>query len=258
MKQDEIEIERLAHIYFQETEAKSLEAENALLEAIYKNKEFVLKIVSKAFIKYDNAAEDIATLKHDAVLNTFRQAKKNFSYDKGNFINYFSFNLKCNTETLLKAQKKRNKKNESLDASIDDKGEVSFVDIIESDTKTEADFIQQDFENKFLEQLLKSINRIYLSTKAGQKNKSAVYTYFVLECLLSKSEEEYKRIFNNYEFLQPQKKIVDSLRLRYYKERYFPTQKDFAAIVGIPETKFTMRNDLVDSIRSDNNLSQIL
>ena len=53
MKQDEREIENLAQDYFKDS-ARSKEKRDSLLTAIYKNKEFVVKIVAGALKKYPN------------------------------------------------------------------------------------------------------------------------------------------------------------------------------------------------------------
>lgn len=238
MKKDELEIEEKAQKYFQDV-SRSIDSENELLESIYKNKNFVLRIVSKAANRYENIISDLSQLKHDAVLRTFKSAKENYNSDRGSFVNYFSRNLKFYTEEILKKQDKRNRQL-ILDAPLsneDDKA-ANIVDNLESNIYTVNETEELVYEEEFLYALLNSLNKLFLSIKAGRDNKSKVYSYVVLECLLYKTDEFFKECVNKYDFLNLQKEKLQIIRTDFLKTRNIPKQKEYAQITGMPANKF--------------------
>lgn len=241
MKQDEREIENLAQDYFKYS-ARSKEKRDALLTAIYKNKEFVVKIVAGALKKYPNILnkDELQDLKHVAVLNTFEQAENNYNPAAGHpFINYFSRNLSLNTQTILK--KENEKENEiSLDADMgNDEDADSLVNNLADEREYVKDASVVENQNKQIIKIFNSIDKFFVSKKSGQKNKSAVYTYFVLEYLLNLPDSQCSRFIEKYEFLKPQKDTIELLKKEFSKSREVPDQKDFAKICGTAATKFS-------------------
>ena len=240
MKQDEREIENLAQDFFKDS-ARSKEKRDALLTAIYKNKEFVVKIVAGALKKYPNILnkDELQDLKHVAVLNTFEQAENNYNPVNGNFVKYFSVNLSYNTISILKHENK--KKNETtLDASMgDEEDSDSFVNNLVDERECENDAFVVKEQSKQILKIFNSIDKFFLSTKAGQQNKSAVYTYFVLEYLLMLPDAQCSKFIEKYEFLKPQKNTIELLKKEFAKSRKVPNKKDFAKICGTAATKFS-------------------
>lgn len=232
MKKDELEIEKLAQDYFRDA-SRPKDLENKLLEAIYANNEFVIRIVSRALGKYSDVTIDLSELKHGAVLETFEKAKENFDYNQGKFINYFSNNLKLRTEDILKKEYKKNQELILDDPSFKKKEEDSWE--LE---KIEPKTISDENNEKFLLVLLNSLNKLFLSTKAGKNNKSKVYAYFVLECLLCKTTDLFTKYINEYDFLKMQKQPLMEIQQEYLKNRKIPSQKEYAKITGMPENKF--------------------
>ncbi|MCI6891133.1 MAG: hypothetical protein MR852_03810 [Treponema sp.] len=240
MKQDEREIENLAQDYFKDN-ARSKEKRDALLTAIYKNKEFVVKIVAGALKKYPNILnkDELQDLKHVAVLNTFEQAENNYNPVNGNFVKYFSVNLSYNTISILKHESKK-KSETTLDASMgDEEDSDSFVNNLADKRECENDAFVVKEQSKQILKIFNSIDKFFLSTKAGQQNKSAVYTYFVLEYLLMLSDAQCSKFIETYEFLKPQKDTIELLKKEFAKSRKVPNKKDFAKICGTAATKFS-------------------
>lgn len=266
MKPDELEIEKLAYSYFVESQKNSQNAENALLEKIYTNRNFILKIVSRNASRFSNVVEDLRNLKHEVVMKTFEQAKRNFIYDEeaavedGTFIKYFSSNLKQNTFNLLKAEYDKHKKEISINAPVNnDDSSKDFEEIYTDGISVEDDFIRKDEEMRMFNQALKSINKFYLSTKAGQQNKSAVYTFFVLECILPKPDYIYDFLFSEYDFLKAQKEVVDQIRKSYFVDCHVPDQKEFSKLTGCAESKFAdMRTQLTNFLQNDSEMRAVL
>lgn len=254
MKQDEREIENLAQNYFKDS-ARSKEKRDVLLTTIYINKEFVVKIVAGALKKYPNVLnkEDLQDLKHNAVLKTFEQAENNYNPAAGHpFINYFSRNLSLNTQTILK--KENEKKNEiSLDAAMENEEDSdSLVNHLADETESENDTLAIEDQNKQIIRIFNSIDKFFLSTKAGQENKPAVYTYFVLEYLLMLPDSKCSRFIEKYEFLKPQKDTIELLKKEFKKSRKVPNQKEYAKICGTPENKFSeLRPKMEEFVKSD-------
>lgn len=253
MKQDEREIENLAQDYFKDS-ARPKEKRDALLTAIYKNKEFVIKIVAGALRKYPNIINknELQDLKHVAVLNTFEQAENNYNPVNGDFVKYFSVNLSYNTISILKHENK--KKNETtLDSPMgDEEDSDSFVNTLADKRECENDAFVVEEESKQIIKIFNSIDKFFLSTKAGQKNKSAVYTYFVLEYLLMLPDFQCSRFIEKYEFLKPQKSTIELLRKDFIKSRKVPDQKEFAEICGTAATKFSgLRLEMEVFVKSD-------
>lgn len=232
MKKDELEIEKLAQDYFKD-DSRSHDLENKLLKAIYANNEFVVRIVSKALGKYTDATSNPAELKHEAVLRTFEGAKKNFDCEQGKFINYFSRNLKFYTENILKEECKE-KQELILDDPVFRKKDEEACTIETAESNT----ISDEKNERLLLVLLNSLNKLFLSTKAGRENKSKVYSYFVLECLLYKTDKFFNECINKYDFLNLQKEKLQEIRTDFLKTRNIPNQKDYARITGMPANKF--------------------
>lgn len=253
MKQDEREIENLAQDYFKDN-ARSKEKRDALLTAIYKNKEFVVKIVAGALKKYPNILnkDELQDLKHVAVLNTFEQAENNYNPVNGNFVKYFSVNLSYNTISILKHESKK-KSETTLDASMgDEEDSDSFVNNLVDERECENDAFVVKEQSKQIIKIFNSIDKFFLSTKAGQKNKSAVYTYFVLEYLLMLSDAQCSKFIETYEFLKPQKNTIELLKKEFAKSRKVPNKKDFAKICGTAATKFrTLHLEMEVFVKSD-------
>lgn len=240
MKQDEREIENLAQDYFKDN-VRSKEKRDALLTAIYKNKEFVVKIVAGALKKYPNILnkDELQDLKHVAVLNTFEQAENNYNPVNGNFVKYFSVNLSYNTISILKHESKK-KSETTLDAPMgDEEDSDSFVNNLADKRECENDAFVVKEQSKQILKIFNSIDKFFLSTKAGQQNKSAVYTYFVLEYLLMLSDAQCSKFIETYEFLKPQKDTIELLKKEFAKSRKVPNKKDFAKICGTAATKFS-------------------
>ena len=240
MKQDEREIENLAQDYFKDN-ARSKEKRDALLTAIYKNKEFVVKIVAGALKKYPNILnkDELQDLKHVAVLNTFEQAENNYNPVNGNFVKYFSVNLSYNTISILKHESKT-KSETTLDAPMgDEEDSDSFVNTLADKRECENDAFVVKEQSKQILKIFNSIDKFFLSTKAGQQNKSAVYTYFVLEYLLMLPDAQCSKFIEKYEFLKPQKDTIELLKKEFAKSRKVPNKKDFAKICGTAATKFS-------------------
>lgn len=240
MKQDEREIENLAQDYFKDS-AHSKEKRDALLTAIYKNKEFVVKIVAGALKKYPNILnkDELQDLKHVAVLKTFEQAENNYNPVNGDFVKYFSVNLSYNTISILKHESKK-KSETTLDAPMgDEEDSDSFVNNLADKRECENDAFVVKEQSKQILKIFNSIDKFFLSTKAGQQNKSAVYTYFVLEYLLMLSDAQCSKFIETYEFLKPQKDTIELLKKEFAKSRKVPNKKDFAKICGTAATKFS-------------------
>lgn len=253
MKQDEREIENLAQDYFNDS-ARSKEKRDALLTAIYKNKEFVVKIVAGALKKYPNILnkDDLTDLKYDAVLKTMGQAEDNYNPAIGAFINYFSRNLSLNTQNILKKESK--KKNEiSLDAAMGNEDDVnSLVNNLADERECVKDALVVENQNKQIIKIFNSIEKFFLSTRAGQKNKSAVYTYVVLEYLLMLPDSQYSKFIEKYEFLKPQKATIELLKKDFVKSREVPDQNKFAKLCGTAASKFSrFRLEMEVFVKSD-------
>lgn len=253
MKQDEREIENLAQDYFKDN-VRSKEKRDALLTAIYKNKEFVVKIVAGALKKYPNILnkDELQDLKHVAVLKTFEQAENNYNPVNGDFVKYFSVNLSYNTISILKHENKK-KSETTLDASMgDEEDSDSFVNNLVDERECENDAFVVKEQSKQIIKIFNSIDKFFLSTKAGQKNKSAVYTYFVLEYLLMLSDAQCSKFIETYEFLKPQKNTIELLKKEFAKSRKVPNKKDFAKICGTAATKFrTLHLEMEVFVKSD-------
>ena len=253
MKQDEREIENLAQDYFKDS-ARSKEKRDALLTAIYKNKEFVVKIVAGALKKYPNILnkDELQDLKHVAVLNTFEQAENNYNPVNGDFVKYFSVNLSYNTISILKHENKK-KSETTLDASMgDEEYSDSFVNTLADERECENDAFVVKERSKQIIKIFNSIDKFFLSTRAGQKNKSAVYTYFVLEYLLMLPDAQCSKFIEKYEFLKPQKDTIELLKKDFAKSRKVPNKKDFAKICGTAATKFsTLHLEMEVFVKSD-------
>lgn len=253
MKQDEREIENLAQDYFKDN-VRSKEKRDALLTAIYKNKEFVVKIVAGALKKYPNILnkDELQDLKHVAVLKTFEQAENNYNPVNGDFVKYFSVNLSYNTISILKHENKK-KSETTLDAPMgDEEDSDSFVNNLADKRECENDAFVVKEQSKQIIKIFNSIDKFFLSTKAGQKNKSAVYTYFVLEYLLMLSDAQCSKFIETYEFLKPQKNTIELLKKEFAKSRKVPNKKDFAKICGTAATKFrTLHLEMEVFVKSD-------
>lgn len=252
MKKDEMEIEEAAINYFKNTK-RSVESRQELFQKIYNNNEFVLKIVSKAVSKYNNEINDIKQLKHDAILEAMITAEEKYEYEKSPFIHYFSSTLKFVTENIIKEQKKKNEEL-FLDSSISREEENGLANkaLIESTVSSSMEVDDEIYCDKFFNTLLNSLNRLYLSTKAGRENKSKVYAYFVLECLLIKSDKVFGFYINSYDFLESQKQILLDIRKQFKKDREMLTQKEYSKIAGIAESKFSnIRIQMEQFLRND-------
>ena len=147
--------------------------------------------------------------------------------------------MSYNTISILKHENKK-KSETTLDASMgDEEDSDSFVNTLADERECENDAFVVKEQSKQIIKIFNSIDKFFLSTKAGQKNKSAVYTYFVLEYLLMLSDAQCSKFIETYEFLKPQKDTIELLKKDFVKSREVPDQKAYAKICGTAATKFS-------------------
>ena len=179
--------------------------------------------------------DDICQKKYGAVIFKPVQAYK--MYRK--IVKYFSVNLSYNTISILKHESKK-KSETTLDAPMgDEEDSDSFVNNLADKRECENDAFVVKEQSKQILKIFNSIDKFFLSTKAGQQNKSAVYTYFVLEYLLMLSDAQCSKFIETYEFLKPQKDTIELLKKEFAKSRKVPNKKDFAKICCTAATKFS-------------------
>lgn len=157
--------------------------------------------------------------------------KMNFSDKK---INSIMEKMENQNVISLNCKVSNDPDSDTLDDMLEDKSE----EIIET-SKT-----KENLESKF-----EKINELYNSTKAGQKNKSALYTYSVLKTLLLYDLNFIKEMIEKYDFLKSNEKAI----LYFANDKEEISKKSFAKISGVPVAKLSdkkMNEDLKDFLRN--------